>query len=143
MKYIKQFIAWLKKQLGKKDETTTAPTADPQPAPEPAPAPTVCTCDLSNLLCEPDKGEECPVPWGMDVRFLAWSPSTDDWVFIGFNKGSATLNGKQITGNCFEKNGKQYHFLGHKQKSSAADMLEERTVECKPCHRVYYEARAL
>ena len=66
--------------------TTPKPESQPETEPQPDPVETEqkCTCDLSKPLCEPVHGEECPVPWGVDVRFLAWSPSKHDWVFIGF-----------------------------------------------------------
>lgn len=102
-----------------------------------------CSCDLSNPLCEPDKGEECPVPFGMDIRFLAWSPSKGDWVFIGYTPASCTLDGKMLTGNCFQKNGKQYHYEGQRQKSSSATMITDRAVEVKQTHRVYYRCYEL
>ena len=122
--------------------TWTTPETEPQPEPEPQLEPEQkCTCDLSKPLVEPDKGEECPVPWGVDVRFLAWSPSKHDWVFIGFMLDSATYKDGKITGRCFVKNGLQYHYMGQRQRSSSATMILDRTVECKPCHRVYFEAR--
>ena len=60
-----------------------------------------CSCILSGPIVEPEKGPECPVPFGMDIRFLGWSPSKGDWVFIGYTPASVTLNGKMLTGNCF------------------------------------------
>lgn len=102
-----------------------------------------CTCDLSAKQAEPTKGEECPMPWGMDVRFLAWSPSRGDWIFIGFDSASATLDGKMLTGNCFTLGNKRYHYKGQKQKSSSAAMITDRTVEVKQCHRVYWDCYKL
>lgn len=107
-----------------------------------APAPdSTCNCDISKPLYEPDRGEECPLPWGLDIRFLALSPSKQDWVFIGFNKASCLLENGKLTGRCFEKDGKNYHYKGQKQRSSSAELITDRTVEVKPCHRVYYECR--
>lgn len=114
------------------------PPITPPPATNTPPAST-CTCDLSKPLCEPDKGQECPVPWGKDVRFLAYSPSKHDDVFIGFNKDSATYRDGKLTGNCFAKNGKQYHYKGQRQKSSSSQMITDRTAEVKETHRVYYD----
>lgn len=100
-----------------------------------------CTCDIAQPLCEPDKGEECPMPWGLDVRFLAWSPSRSDWVFIGFDQSSATYENGKITGRCFVRNGKQYHYEGQRQKSSSSPMITDKTVEVKQTHRVYFKCR--
>ena len=130
-----KWIQWLKdlweKWFGKPSTTTTTKSPDTSN----------CTCDLTKPIINPDKGQECPTPWGQDVRFLAWSPSKSDWDFIGFDPSSATYANGNITGNCFTKNGKTYHYEGQRQKSSSAQMITDRTVPCKPTHRVYYKAR--
>ena len=100
-----------------------------------------CSCDLSKPLCEPDRGEECPLPFGLDIRFLGWSHDAHDWVFIGYNRASCLLENGSLTGRCFYKNGKQYHYKGQRQKSSSNPLIADRTVEVKQCHRVYFECR--
>ena len=137
----RKFLAWLKKH------TKPATSSDPQPDPaEPEPLPDqpqqiACSCDLTKPLCEPDRGSECPKPFGLDIRLLCWSPEEQDRVSIGYPEGSLTLNGKMLTANDFVKNGKAYTFRSHHQRSINAPALTERTVECKPCHKVVWEAR--
>lgn len=126
---------------GKPKQEPTNPQTDSTPAPLEPDEPQACTCDLSKPLVEPDKGEECPVPWGMDIRFLAWSTDAHDWVFIGCNDGSIVRNGKQLTGRCFNKNGKQYHYIGYRAPSSSSSLVQERTGTYKETYRLYYECR--
>lgn len=120
---IKSAFTW-----GKPKQEPTIPQAEP-------------TTDTTKPLCEPDRGEECPKPFGLDIRLLCWSPEEQDRVFIGYPEGSLTLNGKMLTANDFVKNGKAYTFRSHHQRSINAPALTERTVECKPCHKVVWEAR--
>ena len=127
---------------GKPKQEPTNPQPDPvDPQPEPEPEPQECMCDLTKPLVEPQKGEECPVPWGMDIRFLGWSPSRNDWIFIGCNDGAIVQNGKQLTGRCFQKAGKQYHYIGYRAPSSASQLIRERTGTYKETYRLYFECR--
>ena len=125
--------------------TWTAPKPESQPETDPKPDPVEteqkCTCDLSKPLCEPVRGEECPLPWGMDIRFLGWSPEKHDWMFIGCNDGASVRNGKQLTGRCFQKAGKQYHYIGYRAPSSASQLIRERTGTYKETYRLYFECR--
>ena len=127
-------LSWFKKD----DEPDTPPVVPPVTPPVEPPAST-CTCDLGKPKTDPDKGSETPLPFGRDIRLLAYSPSEHDHVFIGFPKGSLTYKDGKVTANCFAQNGKQYHFTGHRQKSSSSQMITDRTAEVKETHRVYYD----
>lgn len=120
--------------------TTTTTTSTTQPPPPPPPA-ADCDCDTKPALCEPVKGEECPTPWGMDIRFLGWSRSRNDWIFIGHIPGSVTKDGKMLTGYCVRKDGIQYHYIGYKAPSSEGKLIRERTGQYRETYRLYYEPR--
>ena len=86
----RKFLAWLNGEMGKRVEL------------DPTPAPTGCGCDLSGERIPPAQfGSqfECPVPWGLDVRFLCWHPGRRDWVFIPRPVG-VNRDGNDITATC-------------------------------------------
>lgn len=89
-------------------------------------------------LGEPDNGAECPKPWGLDCRFLAWSPAAKDWVFIGYQPASASISGKEITGHDFEANGKRYVYAGYRAPTSSGPLVPEPTGRYQTTYRLYF-----
>ena len=78
---------------------------------------------------------------GLVIPIAVEAPSRNDWIFIGCNDGSIVRNGKQLTGRCFQKNGKQYHYIGYRAPSSASQLVRERTGTYKETYRLYFECR--
>jgi hypothetical protein len=136
LKLIQQ--AWKQFLSSQKPSTPSTPTTPPVVTP---PADVPATGSLTPkpaTLCYPEKGVECPVPWGMDVRFLAWAG--DDWIFIGSDAAvkATGRQGKAITGNDFTRNGIRYVYAGYKVPRSAGPLIAERTGQYAETYRLYY-----
>jgi hypothetical protein len=133
---IRQLLAaWQASQ--KPAQPSTPPVVTP-PADVPATGQASGLTPKPATLCYPEKGIECPVPWGMDVRFLAWAG--DDWIFIGSDAAvkATGRQGKAITGNDFVRNGIRYVYAGYKVPRSAGPLIAERTGQYAETYRLYY-----
>lgn len=120
----------------------------PSPLPVPpapsveAPIPAGCECDLSKPMLEPTKGQECQVPWGMDIRFLCWSPKKGDWIFVA-QPGGVGHDGETISAACQSAVG--WHLVGMRAPSSQSEMVKPSagicTIDYKATTRIYYQRR--
>lgn len=140
MNIFRSILAWFRRIFGGGADPNPQPTP-PDPAPDPMQEP-ACDCDTAGPITEPTRGQECPLPQGMDIRFLAWSPGKRDVVFIGANKGSFSINGDRITGHCFaHPDGGRYHYIGYRVPSSKSSMNSDRTGKYAKTYRLYFERR--
>lgn len=98
------------------------PAATTPTAPPAVKAGSTCACDLSAPKIEPTRGPECPVPYGRDVRFLAWSPESSDWVFIPTPSTYVDFgNTHQVGAACDPAAG--LHLLGMRVRSSSSALI--------------------
>lgn len=118
LEQLKKAWEWIKNKLDPKPPVTTTPAPT-------TPAPGTCHGDINRPLCEPilkaDEAE-CPVPYGMDIRFWVWSPSRGDVIKCGttaIDNKLFSVNGKQITGISKVINGQQWCYRGYKPTSSS------------------------
>jgi len=116
------------------DELDGKPVADTTPA-----DPAVGLLPKPAALCEPERGEECPVPFGKDIRALAWAGR--DWTFVGCEEWMRSLNkqGNTITvAPDWERNGIRYVCAGHREPSSNGPLIETLSGEYRETMRWYY-----
>lgn len=120
------------------------PTAGATTSPTDTPAPTgLPDVPPDTAVLEPTRGKEVTLVGGRDIRFLAWSPSKGDWVFIGANSGSYEINGDQITGKTFDHpDGGRYYYIGYRPSSTSNPLIPASTGTYAPTHRLYYKKYA-
>ncbi len=109
------------------------------PDPVDPPVPNTGLLPKPATLCTPEKGVECPVPFGKDIRALAWNGS--DWTFVGCDKWIASLSkyGSVITAAAeWTSNGVRYVCAGHREPTSSGPLVENLSGAYQTTMRWYY-----